>query len=49
MSDGATMNFTTQAFAKMTAHTTVLLVAMDREAMITEERKQEEGLRMKGD
>ena len=48
MSNGATMNFTTQAFAK-TAHTTVLLVAMDREAMITEERKQEEGLRMKGD
>lgn len=48
MSNGATMNFTTQAFAK-TVHTTVPLVAMDQEAMITKEQKQEEELRMKGD
>ena len=38
MSNGATMNFTTQAFAK-TVHTTVPLVAMDQEAMITKEQE----------
>ena len=48
MSDGATTNITTQAFAK-TAHTTVPFVAMVRGAMITEGQKQEGGLRMKGD